>query len=70
MKSQAQKLAQKWFEQSFPKAGTRKISDLPQSCIHPSHMPPSHMVYEPGVWEHICAGCGSRTVFTVYGTGL
>lgn len=44
---------------------TRKISDLPEMCRHPEHNPPTHMVYEPGVWEHICPSCGNRIVFTV-----
>lgn len=44
---------------------TRKISDLPRTCQHPAHNPPSMMVYSPGVWEHVCPSCGSKQTFTV-----
>ena len=47
------------------KGGTRKISDPPMICRHQEHYPPSHMVYEPGTWEHVCPGCGARHVFVV-----
>jgi hypothetical protein len=50
---------------------TRKIRDIPwdrKVCYHPEHDPPGHMVYQPGVWEHTCPGCGKVTVFTVYPT--
>lgn len=48
-----------------------KISDLPnwgqyvKSCDSPSHRPPSHMVYEPGVYRWTCPQCGHVTTFTV-----
>lgn len=46
--------------------GTRKIAELPPPpCQHSEHNPPAMMVYEPGVWEHVCPGCGARQVFTV-----
>lgn len=48
-----------------PPGGTRKIADLPRVCVSPQHDPPSMMVYEPGVWEHVCPSCGNRQVFTV-----
>lgn len=44
---------------------TRKIADLPKYCRHPNHNPPSHQVFEDGIWEHICPGCGDVTTFTV-----
>lgn len=56
---------------------TRKIADLPGAgwskkrkppeppCRRPEHEPPMHMVYEPGIYEHECPGCGSKTMFTV-----
>lgn len=48
---------------------TRKIADLPDSvlkpCYHPEHNPPSMIVYEPGVWEHKCPGCGHVVEFSV-----
>lgn len=52
---------------------TRKIGDAPKVCTDPSHDPPSHMLYEDGVWEHVCPSCGATKVFTVmrprYGGG-
>jgi len=55
---------------------TRKIRDLPLEhwytpwppCQHPEHNPPSHMVFEPGVYEHTCPGCGRQLEFVVHGT--
>jgi len=44
---------------------TKKIDDAPIPCVHPEHNPPSHMVYDPGVWEHTCPGCGKKITFTV-----
>lgn len=55
---------------------TRKIRDLAEEnckgwelekdiCQHPEHNPPMHRVYEPGVWEHECPGCGKKQIFTV-----
>ena len=51
---------------------TRKISDLPKTdyCRDTEHEPPKFMVYEPGVWEHICPTCGKRTEFIVNPTTL
>ncbi len=47
------------------KGGTRKIAELPNACNHPEHNPPMHMVYENGIWEHICPACGNLQIFTV-----
>jgi hypothetical protein len=44
---------------------TRKIADLPKICRHPEHNPPTHMVYEPGIWEHVCPACKTVQTFTV-----
>ena len=46
---------------------TRKIRDLEpkEICRDPEHTPPQFMVYEDGVWEHICPSCGKRTEFVV-----
>lgn len=44
---------------------TRKIADLPAVCRHPEHWPPSMMIYENGVYEHTCLGCGKVHRFTV-----
>lgn len=48
---------------------TRKVSDLPKAegCQHSDHNPPSFRVYEPGVYEHECSGCGRKTRFIVHG---
>ena len=43
----------------------KKIADLPKSCLHPQHNPPGHMVYEDGVYEHVCPACGKVQRFTV-----
>ncbi len=46
---------------------TKKISDLPHQpiCRNPEHNPPSMRVFEPGVYEHTCPGCGHKMTFTV-----
>lgn len=46
---------------------TQKIADLPYSrpCQHSEHMPPSMMVWEPGLYEHVCPGCGFKQRFVV-----
>jgi len=43
----------------------KKIADLKQPCLHPEHDPPSHMVLEPGIYEHTCPNCGRKMTFTV-----
>jgi len=47
---------------------TRKIAnmDAKRVCLHQDHNPPSHQVFQPGVYEHTCSGCGNKIVFTVY----
>jgi hypothetical protein len=52
---------------------TRKIADLPTAkrlelpppCYNPEHRPPTHMVYEPGIYEHTCPGCGRAITFRI-----
>ena len=44
---------------------TKKIGEIEKPCFHPEHNPPSMMVYEPGVYEHVCPACGRRQVFRV-----
>lgn len=44
---------------------TKKIQDLAKLCLNPCHNPPGHMVYESGVYEHTCPGCGAVKIFTV-----
>lgn len=47
---------------------TRKIGEVenPKAvCRDPEHNPPTHMVYEPGVWEHECPRCGRKIRFVV-----
>jgi hypothetical protein len=43
----------------------KKLADAPVPCFDPEHNPPSHIVLEPGTWEHTCPGCGKKTVFRV-----
>ena len=48
---------------------TRKIKDIDQKqiCLSTEHYPPQHMVYDPGIWEHVCPSCGKKSTFTVTG---
>jgi hypothetical protein len=52
----------RWHNGAMP---TRKIADLPKPCRHPDHDPPKHMVFDDGVYEHTCAGCGQTQRFEV-----
>ena len=52
-------------EKNNQKGGTRKIRDIKPLCLHPEHKPPKYCVFEPGEYEHICPGCGYKTIFTV-----
>lgn len=45
--------------------GTHKIGDIPKVCTHPEHNPPTHMYLSPGIYEHVCPGCGGKIIFTV-----
>lgn len=29
-----------------------------KTCAHPEHDPPKYVVLKPGIYEHICPGCG------------
>jgi len=44
---------------------TKKIADAPKPCLSLDHYPPSHMVYQPGTYQHTCSACGKVIVFTV-----
>jgi hypothetical protein len=49
---------------------TRKIDDAlweKAICHDRDHDPPSHMVWPPGTYEHVCSSCG-RTVRFVVGS--
>lgn len=52
---------------------TRKIDDNDDDyksfvpCTHPDHDPPSHQVFEPGLYEHRCSACGRTVTFRVPG---
>jgi len=48
-----------------PTPGTRRVSDTVVVCNSPDHLLPSFMVYEPGVWEHVCPVCRCVMVFVV-----
>lgn len=55
-----------WKDSSvFKHSGTRKIGSLPNVCSHPGHNPPAFMVFENGVYEHVCPACGAVQHFTV-----
>lgn len=34
-------------------------------CRHPEHKPPSHIVLEPGCYEHECPWCGLKQIINV-----
>jgi hypothetical protein len=45
--------------------GIRKVSDAknPPQCDSPDHNPPTMILIPPGeAWEHVCDGCGKRTL--------
>lgn len=46
---------------------TRKIRDLApeENCRNPDHDPPTHRLFDNGVWEHECPGCHRKIKFTV-----
>lgn len=43
----------------------KKISEPKETCNHPEHNPPMHMVYENGTYEYTCPACGNKQTFTV-----
>lgn len=45
----------------------KKIADVtvPEICLDPDHNAPSMIVLPPGVYEHVCPGCGRKQVFRV-----
>lgn len=43
----------------------RKLAEEKLPCTSPDHEPPSHIVLESGIYEHICSSCGHKVVFTV-----
>jgi hypothetical protein len=50
---------------------TKKIADPPPPpCRHPDHKPPSHQVFQPGSYQHVCPRCGQTTPFVVHRTQL
>jgi len=50
---------------------TRRIDDdedkswKAEPCYDRDHDPPSHMVWPPGTYEHVCPSCGKTVRFTV-----
>lgn len=52
---------------------TTKIGDAPEVwitsptaiCSDSDHFPPQMMVWEPGLYEHVCPSCKRVTRFTV-----
>lgn len=51
---------------------TRKIKEEKEMkpCFSSDHNPPSHMVFEPGLYEHTCSACGRKITFRVNGIYL
>ena len=44
----------------------KKIKDYTKEvCMSPEHNPPSHMVFEPGEYEHECPSCGKKQIVIV-----
>jgi hypothetical protein len=35
------------------------------NCTNPEHFPPTHIVLEPGTYEHTCSSCGNIIRFTI-----
>jgi hypothetical protein len=46
--------------------GLIKLSDIAGPCIHPGHMPPSHLVLDHGTYRWTCDACGHNITFSVY----
>ena len=47
-----------------------KIEDYSPVCSHPEHLPPTHIVLEPGKYRHTCSACGFTTIFVVPYIGM
>ena len=43
----------------------RKIKEIKPPCRHYDHKPPMFIHLEPGVYEHVCDGCGEKTEITI-----
>lgn len=56
-------------EELKPRGGFRKLPKAEQwpkqTCRHPEHDPPMHIVLEPGVYEYTCPGCGNVQTIVV-----
>lgn len=45
---------------------TQRIADPPPApCRSPGHKPSTHIVLQPGTYEHECPKCGYKTIFVV-----
>lgn len=56
----------KEFFKPVTKPNTVKIAEIKEeTCLNPEHNPPSHMVFDSGVYQHTCPGCGKVQTFTV-----
>jgi hypothetical protein len=52
---------------------TRRIDEEPsytEVCYDRDHEPPSHMVWRPGTYEHVCSSCGKTVRFVVSGGAM
>jgi hypothetical protein len=45
-------------------ADVRVVPERP-ACADPEHNPPTHMVLEPGTYQHDCPRCGAVTTFNI-----
>jgi len=50
----------------------KKLSELPdhETCRHPEHDPPMHIVLRPGIYEYTCPACGRSITFRVQPASL
>lgn len=42
----------------------KQLKKYPVPCAHPDHTPDKSGL-EPGEYEHVCDGCGEKTLFTI-----
>lgn len=49
------------------KGGLEKITNIPELCFHPEHIPSKYIVLEPGTYRYTCPGCNGIIIFTVSG---
>lgn len=40
---------------------------LQEPCHHPEHEIPTHLMLQPGIYEHECPGCGLKLTYEMPG---